>query len=107
MEFDMKSSMIQRRDYSFAKIPAIFTWILNVIQALFTWWAIDVGGTGMEMAVLFPLFFIHIPSILPLLVSGITMIVVRKNKPALLGCLIPTTIYILQVTVFWLFVFYK
>ena len=103
----MRGSMIKQRDYSFAKIPAILTWILNVVEALFTWWAIDAGGTGMEMAVLFPLFFIHIPSILLLLVSFITMIVVRKNKPLALANLIPTVIYILQVAVFWLFVYYK
>ena len=99
--------MIEQRDYSFAKIPAILTWILNVIEALFTWWAIDAGGTGMEMAVLFPLFFIHIPSILLLLISFITMIIVRKDKSATLANLIPTAIYILQVLVFWLCAYYK
>ena len=99
--------MIEQRDYSFAKIPAILTWILNVIEALFTWWAIDAGGTGMEMAVLFPLFFIHIPSILLLLISFITMIIVRKDKSATLANLIPTVIYILQVLVFWLCAYYK
>ena len=99
--------MIEQRDYSFARIPAILTWILNIIEALFTWWAIDAGGTGMEMAVLFPLFFIHIPSILLLLISFITMIIVRKDKSATLANLIPTVIYILQVLVFWLCAYYK
>ena len=103
----MRGSMIEQRDYSFARIPAILTWILNVIEALFTWWAIDAGGTGMEMGVLFPLFFIHIPSILLLLISFITMIIVRKDKSAMLANLIPTAIYILQVTVFWLCAYYK
>ena len=103
----MRGSMIEQRDYSFARIPAILTWILNIIEALFTWWAIDAGGTGMEMAVLFPLFFIHIPSILLLLISFITMIIVRKDKSATLANLIPTVIYILQVLVFWLCAYYK
>lgn len=103
----MKNETPKRRDYSFAKIPAIFMWITNVIHSLFTLWAISVGGSGMEMMVLLPLTFVEIPSILILLISVISMIIARKERSLFLENLIPTAIYLIQVGVFWFFLFNK
>ncbi len=99
--------MAQRLDPSFARIPAILLWITNVLHLIFTVWVIDVGGSGLEMMVLLPLFFLQLPSILLLLISGLSMIIVRKHRRAVLENAIPAIIYILQVVAFWLFAFYK
>lgn len=99
--------MAQKLDPSFARIPAILLWVTNVLHALFTWWAVSVGGSGMEMMVLLPLFFIQMPSILLLLISAISMIIVRKHRPAVLENAIPFAIYLLEVAVFWFFAFNK
>jgi hypothetical protein len=99
--------MIQKNGFGFAIIPALLLWATNLLQGLFTWWAISVGGSGMEMAVLFPMFFIQIPSIVLLVVSGIMLIVARRNKCVVAQTAIPMVIYLLQVLVFWLCAFYR
>ena len=99
--------MIQKNGLGFAIIPALLLWATNLLQGLFTWWAISVGGSGMEMAVLFPLFFIQIPSIVLLVVSGIMLIVARHNKRVVRHTATPMIIYVLQVAVFWLCAFYR
>ncbi len=107
-EFDkMKNSMAQRLDPSFARIPAILLWITNALHLIFTVWMIDVGGSGMEMMVLLPLFFLQLPSILLLLISALSMLIVRRHRPAVLENAIPFAIYLLQVAVFWFFAFNK
>ena len=103
----MKKSMVQNADYSFAIIPGILLWIANAFHSLFTFWAISVGGTKIEMAALFPIVFIEIPSVLPLIISVICMLIMRKNKRFLLKNIIPAVLYILQVAVFWAFLIYK
>ena len=99
--------MAQRLDPSFARIPAILLWVINVLHAPFAWWAASVGGAGMEMMVLLPIFFLHLPSILLLLVSAISMLIARKHKRAVLENAIPAIIYVLQVLAFWFFAFNK
>ena len=103
----MKNESSKKRDYSFAKIPAIFMWITNVIHSLFTLWAIDVGGSRLEMMALFPIIFVEIPSMMILLASVISMIATRKEKSAFLENLIPAIVYLIQVGVFWFFLFNK
>ena len=98
---------VQKHDPSFAKIPAILLWVTNALHLIFTIWAADVGGSGMEMAVLFPLVFIEIPSVLILLASVISMLIVRKHRRAVLENAIPFAIYLLQVAIFWGFAYYK
>ena len=99
--------MIHKNDLSFATIPAILLWITNVIHGLFTFWAISVGGSGLEMMVLLPLCFIQLPSLALLFVAVIGMIVTRHTKPAVIRTAVPMVIYLLQVAVFWLFCMYK
>lgn len=99
--------MVQQRDLSFAKIPAGLLWITNIIHAIFTYWAISVGGTKMEMAALFPIFFIQLPSVLLLLLTAISMLVARKDKKILLENAIPLIIYLMQVATFWFFALNK
>ena len=103
----MKGSMAQKRDLSFAKIPAGLLWITNIIHAIFTYWAISVGGTKMEMAALFPIFFIQLPSVLLLILTAISMLVARKDKKILIENAIPLIIYLLQVATFWFFALNK
>ena len=98
--------MIQKNDFSFSIVPALLLWALNLIHAPFTWWSVSVGG-GMEMAVLFPLFFIQIPSVILLFISALCMIVVRHHKASVIKNAVPAIVYILQVATFWLFAFYK
>lgn len=97
----------KKLDPSFARIPAILLWVTNALHLIFTAWAIDVGGSGMEMAVLFPLTFIEIPGSLILLASLLSMLIVKKHRRAVLENAIPFAIYVLQVAVFWLFAYYK
>ena len=92
--------MIQKNGFGFAIIPALLLWATNLLQGLFTWWAISVGGSGMEMAVLFPIIVL-------LVVSGIMLIVARRNKRVVAQTAIPMVIYLLQVLVFWLCAFYR
>ena len=99
--------MIQKNDFGFAIIPALLLWATNLLQGLFTWWAISVGGSGMEMAVLFPLFFIQIPSIVLLVIGAILLIEARHNRRVVRQTAIPMVIYILQLAVFWLCAFYR
>ena len=99
--------MIQKNDFGFAIIPALLLWATNLLQGLFTWWSISVGGSGMEMAVLFPLFFIQVPSIILLVIGAIMLIVARHNRRVVRQTAIPMVIYILQVAVFWICAFYK
>ncbi len=98
--------MAQKNDFSFSIVPALLLWALNFIHVPFTWWSISVGG-GMEMGVLFPLFFIQAPSIVLLLISGICMIVVRHHRASVIKNAIPAVIYILQVAIFWICAFYR
>ena len=99
--------MVQQRDLSFAKIPAGLLWITNIIHAIFTYWAISVGGTKMEMGALFPIFFIQLPSVLLVLFSAISMLVARKDKKILLENAVPLIIYLMQVATFWFFALNK
>ncbi len=99
--------MIQKQNLSFATIPSILLWLVNLLHGFFTWWAVDAGGTGMEMGVLFPIFFVEIPGMLVLLICAICMIVVRKNRSLLVRTAVPAVVYILQLLVFWLAILYK
>lgn len=99
--------MIHKNDLSFATIPAILLYITNVLHAFWTWCAISVGGTGMEMLVLLPIFFIQLPSVILLFIAIICMIVTRHTKHAVIRTAILTVIYLLQVAVFWIFCFNK
>ena len=103
----MRGETTKKRDYSFAKIPAIFMWITNVIHSLFTLWAISVGGSRLEMMALLPITFVEIPSMLVLLASVVSMIIARKERSAFLENLIPTVVYLIQVGVFWFFLLNK
>ena len=103
----MRGSMTQKRDLSFAKIPAGLLWITNIIHSVFTYWSITVGGTKMEMAALFPIFFIQLPSVLLLFLTAISMLVARRDKKILLENAIPLIIYLLQVATFWFFAINK
>lgn len=97
----------KRLDPSFARIPAILLWVTNALHLIFTVWSIYVGGSGMEMAVLFPLAFIQIPGALILLASLLSTVIVRKYKRAVIENVVPAILYILQVAAFWFFAFYK
>ena len=99
--------MTQRLDPSFARIPAILLWVTSVLHAPFTFWAFSVGGSGMEMMVLLPLCFIEMPSALLLFASALSMIIVRRHRPAVIENVIPFIIYLLEVAAFWIFAFYK
>lgn len=97
--------MGRKLDPSFARIPAILLCVTNVIQMPFTLWVIAVGGSKLEMFTLFPLFFIHLPSLILLFASVISMLIVRKHRSAVIENLIPAILYVLQVATFWIFAF--
>lgn len=80
---------------------AIIFWILNAVHALFTVWAVVANGE-LEMAVLFPLFFIQLPATIPFLVTFVTALLIRGERKDKTSALIPITLFLIQVSVFWL-----
>ena len=97
--------MTKKRELSLCILPAIFLWIANALHIIFTWWAIAVGGSGMEMAVLFPLCFIQLPALILILAAVICMVIARDDRGMVIKNLIPLVIFVLQVVTFWFFAF--
>lgn len=93
--------MIQQNKGCVLYLPATIFWIFNLAHGFFTYWAIVAGGE-MEMASLFPMFFIEIPSAIVLVITLIFLIAMRGEKFIRTVTLIPIILYLLQVSVFWI-----
>lgn len=82
-------------------INAIILWILNIAHVFWTYWAVGYG-TQMEMAVLFPICFLHIPALVPIIVAIVVAIMNRERRSVLIFNLVPVILLVLQVGLFWL-----
>ena len=80
---------------------AIIFWILNAAHILFTVWAVMVNGE-LEMAVLFPLFFIQLPATIPFLVTFVAALLIRGERKDKASAFVPIILFLIQLSVFWL-----